>query len=327
MIKRIVKWIREFFANYIWFQKKLREKFSLGQCILLNFRFLWCVVTDGCSPEEYLWFEFYHKNRQERKTFLTYLRHAKLQRRYNSKRVRNILNDKQKFNEFFNKELGREWLDADSADTDEIEQFLKKHQIVIVKPKFGRGGVEVHKYYYQGEKPDETIFSGCLLEECIQQHKLLQEFNPNVVNTLRIGTFCINGKAEVFAAGLRMGISEGCVDNLCAGGICANVQICHGIVNSSGIDGDFNRFKANPYSGKKLQGFRVPYWNEAKELAVNSAQQLSDRNIVGWDVAITKDGPVLLEGNPDQGTGVIQMCDTVGKYPGIQRRIKESRSV
>ncbi|MCI9058726.1 MAG: hypothetical protein HFH52_02915 [Lachnospiraceae bacterium] len=155
----------------------------------------------------------------------------------------------------------------------------------------------------------------------------MQEFNPNVVNTLRIGTFCINGKAEVFAAGLRMGISEGCVDNLCAGGICANVQICHGIVNSSGIDGDFNRFKANPYSGKKLQGFRVPYWNEAKELAVSSAQRLSDRNIVGWDVAITKDGPVLLEGNPDQGTGVIQMCDTVGKYPGIQRRIKESRSV
>ena len=135
MIKRIAKWIREFFANYIWFQKKLREKYSLGQCILLNFQFLWCVVTDGCSPEEYLWFEFYHKNRQERKTFLTYLRHAKLQRRYNSKRVRNILNDKQKFNEFFKKELGREWLDADSADADEIEQFLKKHQIVMVKPK------------------------------------------------------------------------------------------------------------------------------------------------------------------------------------------------
>ncbi|TGY96349.1 hypothetical protein E5329_09975 [Petralouisia muris] len=189
------------------------------------------------------------------------------------------------------------------------------------------GGGGVYKYYYKGEKIEGTEFSGCLLEECIRQHKLLQEFNSNVVNTLRIGTFCIGGKAEVFAAGLRMGVSEECVDNLCAGGICANVQIFHGIIDSSGINGELHRFEVNPYSGKKLQGFQVPYWNEAKEMVVKSAQRLSENNIVGWDVAITEQGPVLLEGNPDQGTGVIQMCDGKGKYPRIQRRIKENRGV
>lgn len=326
-MKRIWKWFKEFLLNELWFQKKLREKYSLGKCVLLNFHFLWCVLTDGCSPEEYLWFEFYHKGRRERKTFLTYLRHARLQRKYNSKRVKTILNDKQAFNRFFEKELGREWLDADQADAIEIENFLKKHQIVMVKPKFGRGGAGVHRYYYKGEKVNEEMFSGCLLEEYIRQHCSLQEFNPNMVNTLRIGTFCINGKAEVFAAGLRMGISDVCVDNFCAGGVCANVQICSGIVDSSGIDRNFKRYDINPYSGKKITGFQIPYWNEAKEMVVYGAQRLSKNNIVGWDVAVTDHGPVLLEGNPDQGTGVIQRSDVKGKYAVIQRRIQENRGV
>ncbi|WP_168356576.1 hypothetical protein [Petralouisia muris] len=63
-------------------------------------------------------------------------------KKYNSERVRKILNEKQEFNRLFEKELGREWLDADRADEGEIENFLKKHQIVMIKPKFGRGGEE-----------------------------------------------------------------------------------------------------------------------------------------------------------------------------------------
>lgn len=322
-MKRIWKWFKEFLQNDLWFQKKLHEKYSLGKCILLNFHFLWCVLTDGCSPEEYLWFEFYHKDRRERKTFLTYLRHARLQRKYNSEKVRTILNDKQAFNHFFEKELGREWLDADCAKEEEIAKFLNKHKTVFVKPKKGGCGKGVFKYYFQGEKVDSQKFCGCLLEQCIEQHPLFKEFNPNVVNTLRIGTFCINGKAEVFAAGFRMGKTEACVDNLSSGGICSNIQICHGVVDSSGIDGALARFERNPYSGKELRGFQIPYWNEAKEMVIHASERLSDSNIVGWDVAVMEHGPVLVEGNPDQGTGVIQMCDVIGKYPAIQKRIRE----
>ena len=41
---------------------------------------------------------------------------------------------------------------------------------------------------------------------------------------------------------------------------------------------------------------------------VNSAAKVNDNvNIIGWDIAISKDGPVIIEGNRGPGMDIIQM--------------------
>jgi hypothetical protein len=53
----------------------------------------------------------------------------------------------------------------------------------------------------------------------------------------------------------------------------------------------------HPVTGVPLAGRAVPCWDEVAALAVRAHQVIRDRVLVGWDIAITPSGPVLLEGN------------------------------
>ena len=52
-----------------------------------------------------------------------------------------------------------------------------------------------------------------------------------------------------------------------------------------------------------FEGFRIPYWNEVRELVKNVHAKLPDIRSIGWDVAITPNGPVLIEGNDNWEIG------------------------
>ena len=53
----------------------------------------------------------------------------------------------------------------------------------------------------------------------------------------------------------------------------------------------------HPDTGAPLIGFEVPYWHQACELAKRAAVCFGNTRAIGWDVGITPEGPVLLEGN------------------------------
>jgi hypothetical protein len=44
---------------------------------------------------------------------------------------------------------------------------------------------------------------------------------------------------------------------------------------------------------------------------------------VGWDVAITPDGPILIEGNHDANHDAMQIADQIGKYRKIMDLLQE----
>lgn len=57
------------------------------------------------------------------------------------------------------------------------------------------------------------------------------------------------------------------------------------------------RLDRHPVTGKPFKGFRIPYWSEAMELVKRAQACFADLPTLGWDVAITDDGPKLLEAN------------------------------
>lgn len=54
---------------------------------------------------------------------------------------------------------------------------------------------------------------------------------------------------------------------------------------------------SHPVTGAQVNGRIVPHWAEAKRIVLAAQRATRGRYLVGWDVAITPDGPVLLEGN------------------------------
>jgi glutathione synthase/RimK-type ligase-like ATP-grasp enzyme len=48
-----------------------------------------------------------------------------------------------------------------------------------------------------------------------------------------------------------------------------------------------------------FEDFTIPMFNEAKELVLKTASYMPGLRLVGWDVAIGENGPVIIEGNSD----------------------------
>ncbi len=55
--------------------------------------------------------------------------------------------------------------------------------------------------------------------------------------------------------------------------------------------------ECHPDTGVSLIGFVVPQWNAIVDLAMMAARAFSPVGMIGWDIALTTSGPVLLEGN------------------------------
>ncbi len=51
---------------------------------------------------------------------------------------------------------------------------------------------------------------------------------------------------------------------------------------------------------------QLPFWNEAKQMAVAAHALYPQFPSIGWDVAITPEGPVMIEANAGWGVRMVQ---------------------
>jgi glutathione synthase/RimK-type ligase-like ATP-grasp enzyme len=64
----------------------------------------------------------------------------------------------------------------------------------------------------------------------------------------------------------------------------------------------------------------VPFWQEMAELAKRAAAISPELKTVGWDIALSRNGPVLMEGN-DNWDMVIAQVLAGGYLTGERREI------
>jgi hypothetical protein len=62
----------------------------------------------------------------------------------------------------------------------------------------------------------------------------------------------------------------------------------------------------NPMTGNRIAGARLPCWPELTAMLTKAAGLFPDRIMIGFDVAITDRGPVIIEGNVQSGCDMIQ---------------------
>lgn len=146
-----------------------------------------------------------------------------------------------------------------------------------------------------------SITSSCFIfQEEIIQHAELNRLNPTCLNTIRIDTYLNEySKPEIISAYIRMGISGAVIDNLRAGGLYAGVDLISGRLHEiarNKIEFGGLVCHKHPDSGVEFNDFVIPYFAEVKAMACQAAELLQEK-LVGWDIGIAENGPVLIEGN------------------------------
>ena len=53
----------------------------------------------------------------------------------------------------------------------------------------------------------------------------------------------------------------------------------------------------HPDTGARIEGVAVPDWQAVRRMALRCMRAFPDLSYAGWDVAVTQDGPVLIEVN------------------------------
>ncbi len=79
--------------------------------------------------------------------------------------------------------------------------------------------------------------------------------------------------------------------------------------------------QAHPDSGVRFTGKRLPYWDRILEVCSRAAPITPKVRSVGWDVALTPSGPVIIEGNPDWDLPMVQVHTKGFLQPRIREQL------
>lgn len=150
------------------------------------------------------------------------------------------------------------------------------------------------------EKFTFLINNICLYQGLIRQHEVINKIHSNSVNTIRFDTYIDKaGKYHILSAAMRFGAGPAPVDNASSGGFFVLINLETGCLYPNGkrlMKFGGGQITEHPNSGVTFGGVEIPYFKEACELTLKALSYIPDR-MIGWDIAITPDGPVIVEGN------------------------------
>ena len=304
LIKRI---IHLDYRNMFRIAKKISKKTHRNRLSIV-IDMVKCGLKYQAGYYDYQEFEFYLLNDSLRRTYLTRGINNEIIRKYNNKSKSDLFDDKIKFNNLFKEFLKRDYIYLDGNNKEEFKKYIGSKKEVIVKPVDGEGGHGIEKLIVTkdnySEVYDKLITNNQkLVEDIIVQHKEMNKIYDKSVNTLRMFTFVKDGEAHFLQAILKFGNGD-VVDNFSSGGMYTFVDD-DGVVLAPAIDQADNYYDEHPLTKEKIVGFKVPLFKDAVKLVKDAALVVPDMAYVGWDVAISENGAVLVEGN--WFPGVFQM--------------------
>ena len=280
---------------------------------------LGCALKYGAGYRDYSLFRMYELTPAQRATCVTRGINNRLVARFNDPAQVHLLENKVEFNRHFAPFVHRQWLSVEEATPGDVQGFLREYGQIFYKPATDTCGQGIRLLQEQELAEPETLLRQLvalgpgLLEAPIRQHPVLMALYPHCVNSCRICTLRTGGKVHVVYAFLRMGKSGRYVDNLNAGGLAAPVELDTGVVSGPGCDKADGCYRIHPVTGQPIVGLQLPFWQETVAMCRQAAETLSGLNYVGWDVALTEQGPQLIEGNHFPGHDILQLP---GHMPG-----------
>lgn len=315
----------------MWSTTEILKKRSGKSRLWLMGDMLRCAARYNAGYMDYMIARMWEQNDAQRRTVLTRGINNQIVRRMNDKAHWHDFDDKGAFNRAFAKWVSRDWIETDESTTKEtLESFLKNKHAVFVKPLEGSSGQGIERFDSSGWSDINAFLSKVrsigrsVIEEGIVQHPKMAEMNPGSVNTVRFATLIGDKKEGIVYAFLRIGNGK-VMDNVDCGGMAARVDLNSGKLLTVAADKAGNTFTHHPITGTPIIGFQLPYFEEAKSMCLEAMRLVPAMRYVAWDVALTKEGPTLIEGNSFPSHAVPQFAahypDKIGILPEFQKYI------
>jgi hypothetical protein len=184
----------------------------------------------------------------------------------------------------------------------------------------GRTTTASDLFYFIRERANEGQMRFIVQSRIQAHHELRGLMSPTAVGCVRIVTYMRDGQAHLFCAEIKLTAGDGDTDNF---GLAANGNMV------SAVDMDSGRLSVgyasrspvwpviqpvseHPDTGRRIEGTRLPLWEEVKSLALQAQRSLPEVKTIGWDIAITPEGPLILEGNTTYGLASLQIAHQRG---------------
>lgn len=269
----------------------------------------WQAAFHRVAFQDYVDFEFATLTAAERKTYMTHPLSDQLAHRLNHPDFRHIFHDKWEFDRVFSDYLHREWLMLSDDNVDELRSFAQRHPTLITKKQRGRSGAAISRYFAD-EVDDWHQFhrelqerGELLVEEMIVQHDDLAAVCPGTVNSTRVTAYFDGEKTHILAVAQKFGRGH-VADQMDFGGFFTMLDPDSGQALGAGYDSHGNVHEHHPESGYRIADFRLPMFDEVIAFTDEVARVVPQVQYVGWDIAVTPSGPLVIEGN--WGTGVYE---------------------
>ncbi len=215
---------------------------------------------------------------------------------------------------------------------------------LFVKPRQGNGGHNAERYDFMGSGTyrnsagitfaraelltillQQSLKDDFIIQPRLVNHPALADISNDALSTVRVFTIRNEqGEPEVTNTAFRMAIgSNSVVDNFHQGGLATAVDMATGKIGEAsdiGIKPTMGWREIHPVSGVRFKDRILPDWPTVLELARAAHRAFPQRIMVGWDVAMLKDGPMIIEGN---GRPDLDIHQRVERGPIGDQRVAE----
>ncbi|TZG28108.1 sugar-transfer associated ATP-grasp domain-containing protein [Sphingomonas montanisoli] len=183
------------------------------------------------------------------------------------------------------------------------------NRLLVVKPCDGEGGDGVRMIgpfadTGSAEAALRPTQGNAVVQPLIACHPDIAQIALDALPTVRVVTILDEaGVPEVVSATFRCASKVGArVDNMKAGGLIVPVELATGTLGIACQGYGGSDHIVHPVTAAAIMGRTLPDWTAATALVSRAhALAFDDYIIIGWDVALTPDGPILIEGNGKPG--------------------------
>jgi len=278
----------------------------------------------GILPDEYYMFRFADLSPLGRSHFITDKITVANLHKLNDYAYLDLFNNKYKTYQRYGQFYGRQLLRLTGPqDRETFMAFAAANKVFVCKGETGSCGRNVSRIDTAAYPSLADLFeklSGqaagtpLVLEPLIRQSAVMSRLNASSVNTVRLLTLLGDDGQVIYKYPfLKIGRGGAFVDNGGQGGLLALIDEATGVITTPGCTEDGARFMRHPDSGTVIPGYVLPDWPQALQLGRRLAAITPRVRYIGWDLAHTDDGWVVVEGNFASMFVGQQICDMIGK--------------
>jgi hypothetical protein len=215
---------------------------------------------------------------------------------------------------------------------------------LFVKPEHGRGAVGAQGYR---RRPAQGHAGGCygigdyasisqeallqglawrsrirphIIQPLLRNHPDLADLADHALVTLRLITCMDEAGHPVVTHAMLRSVTKLEPDWATAEEYAAPIDLATGqlgVMCGDSVFGPQHRYDFHPVTCARVTGRIVPLWPEVHDLAIRAHRVFADRLLLGFDIAVTPEGAVLIEANSYPDTEFLQRVhgEGIGRSP------------